>query len=50
MDKQIKALIWLPVILCPARNLLTLLFAPGAFEPHILLYLIGAIAEELFFR
>ncbi len=46
-----RILYWLPVILLPAGNLLMLLFLPADFNPRtLLLSLIGAIAEELFFR
>ncbi len=46
-----RVLVWLPVILLPAGNLLMLLFEPFSFSSRILLFsLIGAVAEELFFR
>ena len=46
-----RVLVWLPVILLPTGNLLMLLFAPFSFSPRILLFsLVGAVAEELFFR
>ena len=51
MHKQEKLLIWLPVILLPAGNLLSLFFTPVSFDSRILLFsLVGAMAEELFFR
>lgn len=46
-----RILVWFPVFLFPAGNLLMLLFAPFSFSPRILLFsMIGAVAEELFFR
>lgn len=46
-----KVLIWLPLILLPTGNLLMLFFAPVSIDLRTLLFsLIGAVAEELFFR
>lgn len=44
-------LIWLPVILLPAGNLLAAAIAAPVFQAHIFLFsLLGAVAEEIFFR
>ena len=44
-------LYWLPVFMLPAGNILALFFGPITFDPRIFLFsLIGAVAEELFFR
>ena len=51
MNKNEDVFCWLPVFLLPAGNLLTLFVAPVSFDLRSLLFsLIGAVAEELFFR
>ncbi len=51
-NKEVRwHLIFIPVILLPAGNLLMLYFAPITFNLRtFLLSIVGAIAEELFFR